>query len=425
MSDTETLVIVGAGLAGAKAAQALRERGFVGRLVLFGQEAHLPYERPPLSKGYLAGSAMREDMTVHPEEWYADQRIELRLGEPVTSVDSTARLVRSGSAEAVRYDRLLLATGASPRRLPTRGGDSDGVHYLRTIEDSDALREVLTTGSRLVVIGAGWIGLEVAAAARQAGAEVTVIESSALPLLGVLGPEVATVFAQLHRDHGVNFHFDATVAEILTMTTDVGRTVAAGVRLDGPSDGGEVIPADGVLVAIGATPNVALATAAGLAVDNGVLTDAGLRTSEPDIFAVGDIANAQHPFYGHRIRVEHWANALNQPQVAAASMLGEADTAYDRLPYFFTDQYDLGMEYVGHLRPDRAGGAGYDRVVFRGDVTAREFIAFWLQDQRVVAAMAVNTWDMVEPITTLIRSRAVVDPMRLGDVTVELPAQTT
>lgn len=416
MSEPETLVIVGAGLAGAKAAQALRERGYAGRLVLFGEETHLPYERPPLSKGYLAGSAERDSMQVHPREWYAQQRVELRLGQRVSGLDRAGHIVQVAGAEPVRYDRLLLATGASPRRLPVPGADAAGVHYLRTVDDSDALRAVLAADSRLVVIGGGWIGLEVAAAARQAGLEVTVVEAAALPLLGVLGPQVATVFAQLHREHGVAFRFDATVSEIRTE-----QGAANGVVLGG----GDVLPADAVLVGVGAVPNTELASAAGLQVDNGVLTDAALRTSDPDVFAAGDVANPMHPFYGHRVRVEHWANALNQPQVAAASMLGDADASYDRLPYFFTDQYDLGMEYVGYPALDGSGGPGYDDVVFRGDVARREFIAFWMHRQRVVAGMAVNIWDMTDPITALITSRASVDTARLADPSAELPVAGT
>ncbi|MGH6656604.1 MAG: NAD(P)/FAD-dependent oxidoreductase [Actinocrinis sp.] len=421
MSERETLVIVGAGLAGAKAAQALRERGFTGRLMLFGEETHLPYERPPLSKGYLAGSAERDSMLVHAGDWYSQQEVELRLGRRVTGLDRAGHLVQLAGGEQVRYDRLLLATGARPRSLPVPGAESQGVYSLRTVGDSDRLRAMLAdgaraAGSRLVIIGGGWIGLEVAAAARQAGWEVTVVETGALPLLAALGPQAAAIFAQLHRDHGVGFRFDATVTEIRTE-----QGAATGVAL-GTRTGGEVLPADAVLVAIGASPNTDLAAAAGLDVDNGVLTDAGLRSSDPDIFAAGDVANALHPFYGHRVRVEHWANALNQPQVAAASMLDEPNASYDRLPYFYTDQYDLGMEYVGLLHRDESGGAGYDEMVVRGDVARREFVAFWLRERRVVAGMAVNIWDMIDPIRELIVSRATVDAASLTDPAVELSA---
>jgi 3-phenylpropionate/trans-cinnamate dioxygenase ferredoxin reductase subunit len=398
-------VIVGAGLAGAKAVQALREQGFGGRLVLIGAEAHRPYERPPLSKGYLAGTSDREKVYVHPKDWYAEHDVEFTPERTVTRLDRAARRVELNDGTSIGYDKVLLSTGASPRRLSLPGADADGVHYLRTLDDSDVLRELITTVSRLVVIGAGWIGLEVTAAARQAGVEVTVVETAELPLLRVLGPEVAQVFADLHRQQGVDLRFNASITEI---TTAAGR--ATGVML---ADG-SVIAGDAVLVGVGAVPNTALAEAAGLAVDNGVLVDAGLRTEDPAVFAAGDVANAQHPLLGHRVRVEHWANALKQPATAATAMLG-GDAEYSDLPYFYTDQYDLGMEYVGHVEP-----GDHDQVVFRGDVPGREFIAFWLKDSRVLAGMNVNVWDVTDPIKALIRSRAAIDPARLADPGVPL-----
>jgi 3-phenylpropionate/trans-cinnamate dioxygenase ferredoxin reductase subunit len=400
MAEQDTYAIVGGGLAGGKAAEALREQGFDGRLVLIGAEPHLPYERPPLSKGYLTGSAGRDSMVVHDQAWYDEQRVELLLGTEVIGIDrSGKRLSLSGGAE-LDYQKLLLATGASPRTLPVSGADAEGVYYLRSVEDSDRLRELFGRTQRLVVIGAGWIGLEVTAAARAAGVEVTVIESAELPLLRVLGPEVAEVFAQLHREHDVDLRLGASIAEI---TTEDGR--ATGVRLQD----GTTFAADAVLVAVGVAPNSGLAERAGLATDNGIVVDAGLRTEDADIFAAGDVANAFHPSYQRRIRVEHWANALKQPAVAAASMLG-AQAAYDELPYFYTDQYDLGMEYLGYVEP-----GGYDQVVFRGDVASREFIAFWLAGGRVLAGMNVNVWDVTDPIKALIRSGAVLDVDRLTD----------
>ncbi|MGI8665046.1 MAG: NAD(P)/FAD-dependent oxidoreductase [Jatrophihabitans sp.] len=400
MSSSETFVIVGASLAGAKAAEALRARGFDGRLVLIGAEPHLPYERPALSKGSLAASTDREKVFVHPEGWYGEHDVELRLGQEVTRLDRAGHRVELADGSVLDYHKLLLATGASPRTLDVPGATADGVHYLRTIDDSEALRELLGGLGRLVVIGAGWIGLEVAAAARQAGVEVSVVETADLPLLRVLGPEVAQVFADVHREHGVRFHFGATLAEILT---EAGRV--SGVQLGD----GTVIESDAVLVAVGAAPNSDLAEAAGLAVDNGILVDAALRTSDPDVFAAGDVANALHPLLGKRIRVEHWANALNQPATVAAGMRGE-QAEYENLPYFYTDQYDLGMEYVGYVEP-----AGYDRVVFRGDLAGREFIAFWLSDNRLLAGMNVNVWDVTDPIKALVRSGAQLDPEQLAD----------
>ncbi|NUS44581.1 MAG: FAD-dependent oxidoreductase [Mycobacteriaceae bacterium] len=394
----QRFLIVGAGLAGAKAAEALREKGFDGHITLVGAEEHRPYERPPLSKGYLTGKSERESVFVHQSGWYREHRVDLRTGAEVAAIDRAGRRVRLADGSHLDYDRMLLATGARPRELP---GAPGGEKYLRTLDDSDALREVLATpGARLVILGAGWIGLEAAAAAREAGLSVTVLESAELPLLKALGPEAARVFADLHTEHGVD----------LRLGVDVEAVSGRGVRL---ADGVHV-EADAVLAGIGAAPNTELAVQAGLEVDNGVLTDAALRTSDPDIFAAGDVANAFHPRYGSHIRVEHWANALNQPAVAAAGMLGET-AEYDRLPYFYTDQYDLGMEYHGYVGPD-----GYDAVVFRGDVPARQFIAFWCSRGRVLAGMNVNIWDVGDQIKDLIRADRPIDAARLADVDVPL-----
>jgi 3-phenylpropionate/trans-cinnamate dioxygenase ferredoxin reductase subunit len=398
-------VIVGAALAGAKTAQALREQEFTGAITLVGAELHLPYERPELSKGYLAGSTEREKVFVHDREWYAEHDVDLRLGVRATAIDRAAHHVTLDDGSVLDYAKLMIATGSAPRHPALPGADAAAVHYLRTLDDSEALRAVIASAQNLVVIGAGWIGLEVTAAARAAGVEVTVVESAALPLLRVLGPELAEVFAGLHREHGVTFHFDATVQAITTVD---GR--ATGIQL---ADG-TLIPGDAVLVAVGAAPAVELAAAAGLEVDNGIVVDAGLRTSDPDIFAAGDVANALHPFYEKHIRVEHWANALNQPATAAAAMLGE-DASYTELPYFYTDQYDLGMEYVGYVEPGR-----YDQVVFRGDLGAREFIAFWLSGGKVIAGMNVNVWDVTDPIKAVIRSGLTVDVDALTNIEVSL-----
>jgi 3-phenylpropionate/trans-cinnamate dioxygenase ferredoxin reductase component len=399
-----TFVIVGGGLAGAKAAEALREQGFDGRVVLVGLEGHLPYERPPLSKDYLAGKAELDSVFVHGAAWYESHQIELRLGTEVISIDRQARQVELADGSRLEYTKLLLAMGSSPRTLAVAGADA--AHYLRTVDDSTEIRQLISDQASLVVIGAGWIGLEVTAVARQAGARVTVLEFAELPLLRALGPELGQVFAQLHAEHGVDLRFGVQTEEILTSD---GRVT--GVRLGD----GTVIEASAVVVGIGATPNISLAQACGLSVSDGVLVDAALRTSDPDIFAVGDIADALHPTLGRRVRVEHWANALNQPATAAAGMLGN-DASYDELPYFYTDQYDLGMEYLGYVEPD-----GYDRVVYRGDVDGREFIAFWLSSEgRVLAGMNVNVWDVTEPIKALIRSGRAVDPQRLADGSIPL-----
>jgi 3-phenylpropionate/trans-cinnamate dioxygenase ferredoxin reductase component len=405
MSADSAYVIAGAGLAGAKAAETLRDEGFDGPVVLIGEETERPYERPPLSKGYLLGTAERDTIYVHPRSWYAEHGVDLRLGVPVTGIDPAAHAVSLADGSRAGYAKLLLATGSSPRRLPVAGADAGGVFYLRRVQDSDRLKAAFTTASRVVVIGAGWIGLEGAATARAAGAEVTILEAAELPLLRVLGKEVAQVFADLHRDQGVELRFGVKVAEI---TESGGR--ASGVRL---ADGSKVA-ADAIIVGVGITPNSQLAEAAGLRVGNGIVVDARLRSSDPDIYAAGDVANAYHPVLGKHIRVEHWANALNQPQAAAKAMLGQ-DVGYDLIPYFYTDQYDLGMEYAGHVEP-----GGYEQVVFRGDVAGREFIAFWLAGGRVLAGMNVNIWDVNEAIQALVRSGRTVDPGRLADAGVPL-----
>ncbi|KAA8958766.1 FAD-dependent oxidoreductase [Mycobacterium sp.] len=405
MDSSNTFVIVGGGLAGAKAAEALRDQNFGGQIVLIAEEERLPYERPPLSKEFLAGKKSLSDFTVHDFAWYRDHEIDLRLGVRAVAVDPAAHSVSLADGAVIGYDKLLLATGSRSRHLPVPGADADGVHYLRTFDDAAALDAALGNGSSLAVVGAGWIGLEVAASARQRGVEVTVVEAAKLPLLAALGAEVGAVFAALHRDHGVDLRLESQVSDIATVD---GK--ATGLRLRD----GSVVGADAVLVAVGAQPNIELARAAGLSTgDGGVLVDASLRSSDPDIYAVGDIAAAEHPLFAERIRTEHWANALKQPAAAVAGMLGAA-ARYDELPYFFTDQYDLGMEYAGHA-------PRYSRVVFRGDVAGREFVAFWLDSgDRVLAGMNVNIWDVLDDVKNLIWSQRPVDPQRLADPTVPL-----
>ncbi len=400
MANTTTFVIVGGGLAGAKAAEALRDNDFDGNIILFAAEEQLPYERPPLSKEYLAGKKSLSEFTVHDAGWYREHDVDLRLATRVESVDPAAHTVGLPDGSTVHYDKLLLATGSGSKRPPIPGSDADGVHYLRSYDDAESLSSVLAEGSSLAVVGAGWIGLEVAAGARQRGVDVTVVESAKQPLLAALGETIGEVFADLHREHGVDLRLEAQVEQI---TTADGR--ATGLKLRD----GSTVAADAVLVAVGAKPNTELAEQAGLSMgDGGVLVDASLRTSDPDIYAVGDIATAENPVFGARIRTEHWANALKQPAVAAAGMLGKPGE-YAELPYFFTDQYDLGMEYVGHA-------PSFDRVVFRGDVAGREFVAFWLDgDNRVLAGMNVNIWDVLDDVKALVRSRTPVDADRLAD----------
>lgn len=409
MPAAETYVIVGASLAGAKAAQTLREEGFAGRIVLIGAETRRPYERPPLTKGYLTGGEPFDQAYVHEESWYADNDVELRLGTAVTELDRAAREVVLAGGERIGYAKLLLTTGASPRRLDVPGASLPHVHYVRAAADSERLRAAIEPGDRRVVlVGAGWIGLEAAAAARGYGNAVHVVEPAPTPLHRALGPELGEVFAALHRRHGVEF----TLGDGVERITETSVVTSSGAE----------VPGDLVIVGIGAVPNTELAERAGLKVENGVVVDETLRTSDPDIYAAGDVAAAHSPLLGRRIRVEHWANALNGGPAAARSMLGGAE-AYDPVPYFFTDQYELGMEASG----DWAGG--YDEVVYRGADPAGyvagtsdtlEFIVFWLSAGRVAGGMNVNVWDVTDDIQALIRSGRPVDRARLADPGVPL-----
>ena len=403
MSAESTYVIVGASLTGAKAAETLREEGFDGNIVLLGEEHERPYERPPLSKGYLLGKDDRSSIFVHEEGWYAENGVDLRLGVRVTALDPGAKQVSLADGGTVAYDRLLLATGASPRRLRAPGGDLDGVLYLRRVGDSERLRAALRGGGQVVTVGGGWIGLEVTAAAREAGCEVTVVEPEPVALYRQLGPELGGVFTDLHKEHGVVFRTRESVTEL----RGSGGKVTGAV-----TSSGAVLPADHVVVGIGAIPATGLAADAGLDIGNGVIVDAGLHSSAPDVFAAGDVANAYHPLYRKHVRVEHWANALNGGPAAARSMLGQG-VSYDAVPYFYSDQYDLGMEAAGLPEPD-----SYDQVVYRGDLAGREFIAFWLSDGVVMAGMNVNVWDVNDDIQALIRSRRRVDEARLADLDV-------
>jgi NADPH-dependent 2,4-dienoyl-CoA reductase/sulfur reductase-like enzyme len=401
-----TFVIVGGGLAGAKAAETLRSEGFDGEVVLFGSESERPYERPPLAKGYLLGKNERDSVFVHSADWYAEHNVDLRTGVTVAMVDPAAHLVTFDGG-TVAYDKLLLATGASARRIDIPGAGLGNVLYLRTLEESEALRAAFTPDTRVVIVGAGWIGLEAAAAARTAGSSVTVLEPQPGALYGVLGPELGGKFADLHRAHGVEFRFGESAAEFLAAagSGQVGSVVTtAGVTL----------PADVVVVGIGAVPNDGLAISAGLEVDNGVVTDSALRTSDPDIFAAGDVASSYLPLLGRHVRMDHWSNALNGGKAAAQSMLGQS-VEYNRVPYFYSDQYDLGMECAGLPLPGT-----YDQVVYRGDSDTLEFIAFWLADGHLIAGMNVNVWDVSDDIQSLIRSAKPLDPARLADPTIPL-----
>jgi 3-phenylpropionate/trans-cinnamate dioxygenase ferredoxin reductase subunit len=406
MSNNETFVIVGGGLAGARAAEAIRAEGFDGRVVIVAGEDEFPYIRPPLSKEYLLGKAERDSIFVHPNAWYAEQKIDVLRNGAASALSPDRHELTLHDGQTLHYDKLLLATGAAARRYPGPGGDLAGVHHLRTAADSALLREALESGARrVVIVGAGWIGLEVASAARQYDNDVTVLGRESVPLNLIVGDQVGSVFANLHRSNGVDLRMSVGVKDI----------VGDGNRVTGVMlDTGEVVPADVVVVGIGAVPQTQLAKEAGLDVGNGIVVDASFRTTDADIYAVGDVANVFHPVLGHGIRIEHWANAENAGTAAGRSMAG-AEVSYDEIPYFYTDQFDLGMEYSGY------GDLTKDAdVVIRGDLAAREFIAFWVVDSRVVAGMNVNVWDVNETVQKFIRTRVRVDPTQLADESIAL-----
>lgn len=406
-TSKQTHVIVGASLAGAKAAGELRERGFEGRIVLIGSESEPPYERPPLSKDYLRGESAREGAYVHEPDFYEQQQIELLAGRTATGLDANASEVTLDDGRSIGYDKLLLTTGAEPRRLSVLGAELDGIYYLRTLADSEALREHLQGGGRVAVVGAGWIGSEVAASARQKGLDVTLIDPLALPNERIFGQEIGSFYRDVHAHHGV----ELALGDGVEAFEGNGRVSA--VR----TSSGRLIECDFAVVGVGVTPRVQLAVEAGLEVDNGIVVDERLRTSAPNVFAAGDVANAWHPFYERRIRVEHWANALNQGPAAARAMLDEA-VSYERLPYFFSDQYEVGMEYSGFATE-------WDQVVFRGDREGGEFVAFWLKNSQILAGMNVNVWDVNEQVQALIRSRQKIDPDALADRDTPLEALST
>lgn len=393
----EHIVIIGGGLAGAKAAEGARDTGYDGPITLVAAEDKLPYERPPLSKDLLAGESDFASAIVKDNEWFGDNSVDLRLGTRVASLDRDSRTAIVDEGDEIPWTKLILATGSSPVRLDVPGSDLDGIHTLRSIDDARELRSRFAEGTDLLIVGSGWIGCEVAATARRAGCSVTVATKDSLPLARILGDEFARYLFDLHRDHGVEFATGTTVESY-----DGDRGVES-VRL---SDGSEHA-ASLVIEAIGVTPNVALAEIAGLDVDDGVLVDETLRANDPDIWAVGDIANHLHPFYGRRVRSEHWSVALNQGLHAGRGAAGSIEE-YDRLPMFFTDQYDMGMEYRGHA-PDA------DDVILRGTTKEGDFLVFYLDDGVVSAVANVNVWDVGDDVERLLRARVSPDRRKIAD----------
>ncbi|MGB2696120.1 MAG: FAD-dependent oxidoreductase [Dehalococcoidia bacterium] len=403
MHDPQTFVIVGANLAGGRAAQALRSEGFAGRIVLIGEEPDPPYERPPLSKEYLRGQMPKEKLFIAERVFYDANNIELRLDVRATRIDVQERAVELASGERVSFDKLLIATGGRPRRIDVPGADLDGVYYLRDIADCEAIAAELREGRRVVVVGAGFIGAEVAASARVQGLEVTALEIASVPLERAVGADVGQIYAQMHRDHGVDLRLDEGIARI--------EGSVRAERVITTKD--NAIDCDFVVVGVGLQPNVEIADGSGVeATANGIIVDEFCQTNMPGIFVAGDVALFYHPLLGERVRLEHWANAQNQGRAAALNMLGRRE-AYAEVPWFWSDQYDVNMQYAGHA-------STWDETVVRGSVGDRKFTVFYLRDGALLGALAFNRFRDIRHARELIRARVHADPAQLRDEDIEL-----
>jgi len=402
MSADQTFVIVGAGHAGGRAAQAMRQHGFEGRVILIGEEEHVPYERPPLSKDLITSDAGLEKVQLHDADWYADHKIELIFGNAATTLDPGAKTVGLADGQSVSYDKLMLTTGARVRTLPIPGADKDGVFYLRTIEDSDAIKARIAEGTNVVVIGGGFIGLETAGSAVKLGANVTVLEAADGLMGRSLAPEVAAWFAKMHRDKGVDLRLGAACAAV------EGDGAVTGLRLGDDT----VIPADIVVIGIGILPNVEMAEAAGLAVDNGIVVDDHGRTSNPDIYAAGDVANQPNVFAGRRLRLESYQNAQDQAAAVARNMCG-ADEVYEDSLWVWSDQHDVNLQMTGC--PDT-----WDELVWRGNPDEGGATVFYLEGGRIVAVNTINNGREMRPAQRLMQSGKTFDAATLADPTVKL-----
>lgn len=397
-----TVVIVGASLAGGVAAATLRQEGFDGSIALVGAEPHPPYERPPLSKSYLRGETPFEKALVRPVGFYEQNRIETLFGVRATRVDPGQRMVDLDSGRQIRYDKLLIATGARNRRLPIPGIDLPGVFGLRSLADADAISREIAPGRRAVVIGMGFIGCEVAASLRQKGVEVVALDPAPAPLVHVLGPEIAQVVAGIHQDNGVEAYF----GESVTSLQGAGRLESV------VTSSGRQIPCDFAVIGVGVQPEVDFLSGSGVETQNGVLADEYCRTNIDDIYAAGDVANHYHPLRSRRMRVEHWQNAMLQGAAAARNMLGKQQP-YDAVHWFWSDQYEFNLQYAGFH--DR-----WDRIVVRGHLERRDFLAFYLKEGRLDAVVALNRGKEIRRAMPLIKSGKTLDVDQLADESVDL-----
>lgn len=390
----QAVATIGAGHAAAVAVRTLRRAGFDGRVEMVGDEPDRPYQRPPLSKEYLA-SGDDEGLYLLTERWCEDNNVRLRLGQPAVRISPAAAGVELADGTLVAADAVLVATGGRPRRLPVPGGER--ICYLRTIADSDRLRSHLHPGARLIVVGAGFIGAEVAATARGAGCEVIMVEALAAPLLPVLGPAVAGACARLHRAHGVDLRLGESVVDVSESAAGVVVTTSGGTRIEG----------DAVVAGIGIEPNVEVAQRSGVTVSNGIMVDEHCRTSVSNVLAAGDVANHWHPLFGERMRVEHFDNASKQGAAAGRSLLGRGGP-YTDPHWFWSDQYDVNLQYAGHA-------SGSDELIVRGSLDDLDFCAFYLRDGLVRAAFGVDRGAEVMAAKELIAGQVRVPAGVLAD----------
>jgi 3-phenylpropionate/trans-cinnamate dioxygenase ferredoxin reductase subunit len=398
----QTFVIVGANLTGGAAVSTLRDQGFDGRIVLIGDEIHPPYERPPLSKGYLRGQESFEDTLLRPREWYEQNDVDLLLGKTASRIDPADRVVEVDDGDRISYDRVLVATGGRNRHLPVPGGDLEGVRYLRTVEDSDAIRSEAQPGRKAAVVGAGFIGCEVAASLRSLDVEVEVVEIFEVPLVRVVGPEIGRLYESIHRDHGVRFHFDESVERF----EGTGRVEAIVTSKKNR------IECDFAVVGVGIRPATEVVEGSGVEVGNGIIVDQFCRTNVDGVYAAGDVANHEHPLFQRQMRVEHWDNALKQGAAAARNMMG-TEASFADPHWFWSDQYDVNLQYMGFATE-------WDELVVRGSLEDRNFVGFYVKDGIVDAVVGMNRGREVRRAAGVIQSRQPVDTALLRDEDVEL-----
>lgn len=398
----ETYVVIGAGHAAGQAAVSLRSKGFTGRLRLIGEESYAPYQRPPLSKAFLSGDLGLERLYFKPPDYYAKNNIDLKLNTTVTRLDCAAKTVTLKGGREIAYDKALLTTGSRVRKIPLPGADLPGVFYLRTIADVEGIRALCRKGAKIVIVGGGYIGLEVAASSKKLGLEVTVLEAESRVMARAVGKPVSDFFEKLHAEEGVTIRTGQAVTA-LEGAGKLERVICGD---------GTTLDADLAVIGVGIVPNQEIAQEAGLAVDNGIVVDAACRTADPCVFAAGDCTNHPNNIFGRRLRLESVHNALEQAKTAAAAMRGAAPE-YNQVPWFWSDQYNVKLQIAGLSQ-------GYDEIVLRGDPAQRKFAAFYLKDGMLIATDAINAVPEYMTSRKLIAAHARIAPERLADLSVPM-----